>query len=94
MYTLLREEEVRHFKGLLRKLDNAFVADFKLRGAAALEPQRPRLQAALAQMEALVAADAAAAAEAAAAASAAARPGGGGDRGKGEGKKAKKADKG
>jgi hypothetical protein len=40
VYTLLREEEVRHFKGLLRKLDNAFVADFKLRGAAALEPQR------------------------------------------------------
>lgn len=30
VFTLLRHEDVRHFKGMLRKADNTFVADHKL----------------------------------------------------------------
>jgi len=30
VFTILRVEEVRHFKGLLRKVDNAFVKDHSL----------------------------------------------------------------
>ncbi len=47
MFTLLRLEEVRHFKGLLRKVDNAYVKDYQLPGGA-LTALRPQVAAALA----------------------------------------------
>ncbi len=31
VFSLLRPEEMRHFKAMLRKIDNAFVKDFKLK---------------------------------------------------------------
>ena len=39
MVTLLRHEDVRHFRGMLRKADNAFVGDHRL-GKGALEAVR------------------------------------------------------
>lgn len=39
MVTLLRHEDVRHFRGMLRKADNAFVADHRL-AKGALEAVR------------------------------------------------------
>ena len=47
VFTLLRPEDVRHFKGLLRKVDNAFVKDYKL-PSDALTALRPQVDAALA----------------------------------------------
>jgi hypothetical protein len=47
VFTLLRPEDVRHFKGLLRKVDNTYVKDFAL-PAAAMAALRPRVDAALA----------------------------------------------
>ncbi len=51
MFTVLRVEEVRHFKGLLRKLDGAFVKDWAL-DKAALEALRPQCQHALGVLQA------------------------------------------
>lgn len=31
VFSLLRPEEMRHFKAMLRKIDNAFVKDYKLK---------------------------------------------------------------
>ena len=47
MFTLLRPEDVRHFKGLLRKVDNAYVKDYRL-PSEALTALRPQVAAALA----------------------------------------------
>ena len=47
VFTLLRPEDVRHFKGLLRKVDNTYVKDFAL-PVAAMAALRPRVDAALA----------------------------------------------
>jgi ATP-dependent RNA helicase DDX51/DBP6 len=49
--TLLRKEDVRHFKGMLRKADNAYVGDEQL-GADALAGVRPQVEQALAEMAA------------------------------------------
>ncbi|KAK9821304.1 hypothetical protein WJX81_005661 [Elliptochloris bilobata] len=49
VFTLLRPEDVRHFKGLLRKVDNAYVKDYKL-PSAALTSLRPQVDAALASV--------------------------------------------
>ena len=40
VYTILRKEEVRHFKGLLHKVNNTFVKDHKL-PPQLLEAARP-----------------------------------------------------
>ena len=58
VFTLLRVEEVRHFKGLLRKVDNAFVKDFAL-DKAALEALRPDCAHALGVLQAYLGAHAA-----------------------------------
>ena len=47
MFTLLRPEDVRHFKGLLRKVDNEYVKDYRL-PSDALAALRPQVDAALA----------------------------------------------
>ena len=49
--SVLRLEEVRHFKGLLRKLDGAYVRDWAL-DRAALEALRPACQHALGVLQA------------------------------------------
>lgn len=49
MVTLLREAEVRHFKSMLRKVDNAYVKDYKV-GAIDLAPLQDALSGALAQV--------------------------------------------
>ncbi|KAG1663277.1 hypothetical protein FOA52_006318 [Chlamydomonas sp. UWO 241] len=57
VYSLLRPEDVRHFKAMLRKADNTFVSDHAL-PAELLVTARPRLVAALGQVQALLAAEA------------------------------------
>ena len=47
MFTLLRPEDVRHFKALLRKVDNAYVKDYAL-PSDALTALRPKVDTALA----------------------------------------------
>ena len=49
--TLLRAEEVRHFKGMLRKVDNTFVKDFLL-PTNFVSSLRPAFQEALAKASA------------------------------------------
>ena len=44
---MLRPEDVRHFKALLRKVDNAYVKDYRL-PSEALTALRPQVAAALA----------------------------------------------
>ena len=51
VFTLLRVEEVRHFKGLLRKVDNAFVKDWAL-DKGALDALRPSCARALGVLQA------------------------------------------
>jgi ATP-dependent RNA helicase DDX51/DBP6 len=54
VFTLLRVEEVRHFKGLLRKVDNAFVKDYAL-PKADVEAARPEVLHALSVLQAYLA---------------------------------------
>ncbi|KAL4422577.1 hypothetical protein ABPG75_008774 [Micractinium tetrahymenae] len=61
VFTLLRHEDVRHFKGMLRKADNTFVADHRL-AKGALEAVRDDVDDALDRMAAQLAAEQAAAA--------------------------------
>ncbi|KXZ56228.1 hypothetical protein GPECTOR_1g199 [Gonium pectorale] len=63
--TLLRDEDMRHFKAMIRKADNNFVHELKLPGEQ-VEAFRPALAGALAQLEELLAAERAADAAAAA----------------------------
>lgn len=63
MTTLLRHEDVRHFKAMLRKADNAFVSDHRL-AKGALEDVREAVDDALDAMGAALAAEAAAVAAA------------------------------
>ncbi len=58
VFTLLRVEEVRHFKGLLRKVDNAYVRDYAL-DKGALEALRPGVAHALGVLQAYLSAHAA-----------------------------------
>ena len=60
MFTLLRHEDVRHFKDMLRKADNTFVGDHRL-GRGALEAVRDDVDDALDRMAAQLAAEQAAA---------------------------------
>lgn len=64
VYTLLRPEEMHHYKALLRKLDNNTVRRHVL-SREALNAQRPALAGALQQVQALLEAEAAVAAGAA-----------------------------
>eukprot|EP00955_Chlamydomonas_euryale_P014805 158912-Chlamydomonas_euryale.AAC.1 len=57
VYSLLRPEDVRHFKAMLRKADNTFVCDHALRDGL-LAAAAPRLAAALVQVQELLAAEA------------------------------------
>ncbi|GLC33193.1 hypothetical protein PLESTB_000360700 [Pleodorina starrii] len=57
--TLLRDEDMRHFKAMLRKADNNFLRDLKL-PPERLEGLRPALAGALQQLEELLAAERAA----------------------------------
>ncbi|KAG2486916.1 hypothetical protein HYH03_014415 [Edaphochlamys debaryana] len=57
--TLLRDEDMRHFKAMIRKADNNFVREMKL-PPEQVEGFRPALQGALQQLEALLAAERAA----------------------------------
>ena len=50
VFTLLRHEDVKHFKGMLRKADNAFVSDHKL-ARDVLEAARPEVEQALQEMQ-------------------------------------------
>ncbi|KAG2441026.1 hypothetical protein HXX76_003879 [Chlamydomonas incerta] len=54
--TLLRDEDMRHFKAMIRKADNNFVRELKL-PAERVESFRPALAGALQQLEALLAAE-------------------------------------
>ncbi len=56
VFTVLRVEEVRHFKGLLRKVDNAFVKDHAL-PKAEVEAARPEAQHALSVLQAYLASE-------------------------------------
>lgn len=56
VFTVLRVEEVRHFKGLLRKVDNAFVKDHPL-PKADIEAARPEAQHALSVLQAYLASE-------------------------------------
>ncbi len=56
VFTLLRTEEVRYFKGLLRKVDNAFVKDYAL-PKADVDAARPEAQHALSVLQAYLAAE-------------------------------------
>jgi hypothetical protein len=58
VYKLLRPEDMRHFKALLRKLDNNVVRRREL-SAQELHEQRPALKAALQEVQALLDAEAA-----------------------------------
>ncbi len=57
VFSLLRVEEVRHFKGLLRKVDNAYVKDHVL-PKEALEAARPEVAHALDVLQAYLASQA------------------------------------
>ncbi|GAB4815233.1 hypothetical protein N2152v2_002279 [Parachlorella kessleri] len=50
VFTLLRHEDVKHFKGMLRKADNTFVSDHKL-ARDMLEALRPEVDQALQEMQ-------------------------------------------
>lgn len=50
MYTLLRHEDVKHFKGMLRKADNTYVRDHRL-DRAAMEGLREGVEQALERMQ-------------------------------------------
>lgn len=54
VFTLLRDEEVRHFKDMLRKADNNFVKDHKMKPEE-VNALKPQLGAALAQVQELLA---------------------------------------
>jgi hypothetical protein len=54
VFSILRVEEVRHFKGLLRKVDNAFVKDHVL-PREQLEAARPEVEHALGALQAYLA---------------------------------------
>lgn len=57
VYTLLRHEDVRHFKDMLRKADNTYVRDVRLERGQ-LEEVRPVVEAALEAMQSAMAAEA------------------------------------
>ncbi|KAF5837997.1 P-loop containing nucleoside triphosphate hydrolase protein [Dunaliella salina] len=57
VFTLLRDEDVRHFKQMLRKADNTYVRNFKLAPGAA-DSFKPALEAALKQVQDLLEAEA------------------------------------
>eukprot|EP00200_Dunaliella_tertiolecta_P018830 CAMPEP_0202398552 /NCGR_PEP_ID=MMETSP1128-20130828/1394_1 /ASSEMBLY_ACC=CAM_ASM_000463 /TAXON_ID=3047 /ORGANISM="Dunaliella tertiolecta, Strain CCMP1320" /LENGTH=259 /DNA_ID=CAMNT_0049001711 /DNA_START=126 /DNA_END=905 /DNA_ORIENTATION=- len=57
VFTLLRDEDVRHFKQMLRKADNTFVKNFKLAPGVA-DSFKPALEAALKQVQELLEAEA------------------------------------
>lgn len=52
--TLLKEEDVRHFKLMLRKVDNSYVKDFKMKPDV-FQPLEPKLERALQQVQELLA---------------------------------------
>ena len=56
VYTILRKEEVRHFKELLRKVNNTFVMDHKLTPQL-LEAAQPACAHALEVLQAYLAAE-------------------------------------
>ena len=56
VYTILRKEEVRHFKELLRKMNNTFVMDHKLTPQL-LEAAQPACAHALEVLQAYLAAE-------------------------------------
>ncbi len=56
VFTVLRVEEVRHFKGLLRKVDNTFVKDHAL-SKSLVEAARPEAQHALSVLQAYLASE-------------------------------------
>lgn len=56
MYTILRKEEVRHFKGLLHKVNNTFVKDHRL-PFQLLEATRPACARALEVLQAYLEAE-------------------------------------
>lgn len=56
VYTILRKEEVRHFKELLRKVNNTFVMDHKL-APQLLEAAHPACGHALEVLQAYLAAE-------------------------------------
>ena len=57
VFSLLRHEDVRHFKQMLRKADNAYVRDYKL-DKDKVDACGPRMNKALVQVRALLAAEA------------------------------------
>lgn len=50
MFTLLRHEDVKHFKGMLRKADNTYVRDYKL-GRERMAGLLPDVEQALLKMQ-------------------------------------------
>ena len=58
MFTILRKEEVRHFKGLLHKVNNIFVKDHRL-PAQLLEAAKPVAAHALQVLQAYLTAESA-----------------------------------
>ena len=58
VFSLLRSEDVHHFKQMIRKVDNRFVKDWKGGTREKIEACQPRLDSALNQVQELLAAEA------------------------------------